>query len=270
MTTEEQHEREQVKRRTTRARVAGPVAIAAVIAALGLSFMWGQGFQQSAQRAQEQTLSLTQEIQLACAEGEVTVSGRNLCQAGRQARAQVEADVVAGPAGPVGPVGPRGIQGESGPAGADGKEGPRGPEGEDGDDSTVPGPKGEDSTIAGPPGEDGTDGEDSAVAGPAGEPGAKGDRGPAGERGATGATGATGPAGPAGKDSTVPGPAGPAGPVGATGQAGSAGVGIADIQCVGTGTASYWSITLTDGTKLTSDGPCKAVTTQEPAPTTAP
>lgn len=257
MTTEEQHERERVKRRATRARVAGPVAIVAVIAALGLSFMWGQGFQQSAQRAQEQTLSLTQEIQLACAEGEVTVSGRNLCQAGRQARAQVEADVVAGPAGPVGPVGPRGIQGESGPAGTDGKEGPRGPEGEDGDDST----------IAGPPGEDGTDGKDSAAAGPAGETGPKGDRGPAGERGATGATG---PAGPAGKDSTVPGPSGPAGAVGATGQAGSAGVGIADIQCVGTGTASYWSITLTDGTTLTSNGPCKTAIAPEPAPTTAP
>lgn len=231
-----------------------------VAASMATSFLIGRGFQQSAQRAQEQTLSLSQEVQTACREGSIEVGGRDICATARQAQQQVEADVVAGPPGP------RGIQGEPGPGGPRGQTGPAGSDGadgSDGDDSDVPGPPGEDSTVAGPPGEDGTDGQDSTVPGPAGPSGkagadgkdstAPGPRGPAGERG------------PAGADSTIPGPVGPSGPAG---PAGADGVGIRTAQCTGEGSNSHWLLTLTSGQTITANGPCKvSVTPAEPSPT---
>lgn len=247
----------QDKATSTHRHGAVALMLAGVLFTLALvaAFAIGLGFQQSAQRAQEQTLSLSQEVQNACKEGSVQIGGRDICASARQAQQQVEADVIAGPPGP------RGIQGEPGPSGPRGQQGPPGAEGEDGDDSTVPGPAGEDGTD----GTDGTDGADSEVPGPPGPAGEDGEDGATGAKGDRGATGERGPAGAPGKDSTVPGPAGPAG---ATGAAGADGRGIRDIQCVGNGSESYWSITLTDGTTLAGGGPCKpgipAAPTQPP------
>ena len=111
-------------------------------------------------------------------------------------------------------------------AGPKGDKGDPGRDGRDGKDSTVPGP-------AGPPGKDGSDGLDSLIAGP------------------PGATGAPG------KDSSVPGPAGPPGADGADGAPGADGRGISSVTCEGTGDASYWVVTYTDGTSQTSTGPCR-------------
>lgn len=135
--------------------------------------------------------------------------------------------------------GPQGEQGERGPRGLRGPQGPPGRDGEDGEDSTVPGPQGPQGepgqTVVGPQGPAGRDGE--SIEGPAGPPGPPG------------------PPGKDGADSTVPGPAGPAGP---PGPAGKDGRGIQDITC---GDDSLWHITLTDGTTLTANGPCRAVAT---------
>lgn len=109
----------------------------------------------------------------------------------------------------------------------------------------VPGPQGR----TGPPGETGPRGP----LGPDGEPGARGPEGIAGAPGLPGTDGAPGPAGPQGEP----------GMQGETGPAGPRGVGIADIVCHTTGD---WIITLTDGTALTVDGPCR-VTQSEPTPT---
>lgn len=232
--------------------IGSALLIFLVAASMATSFLIGRGFQQSAQRAQEQTLSLSQEVQNACKEGSVQIGGQDICASARQAQEQVESDVVAGPPGP------RGIQGEPGLTGA---RGPAGQDGADGADSDVPGPPGDDSTVPGPPGEDGADGEDSTVPGPTGPPG------PAGKDSTVpGPRGATGERGPAGADSTVPGPAGPsgpagpAGPPGADGSPGPAGVGIRDIQCVGGNGDSYWQITMTDTTIIRATGPCKVGT----------
>lgn len=225
-----------------------------VAASVVTSFLIGRGFQQSAQRAQEQTLSLSQEVQNACKEGSVQIGGQDICASARQAQQQVESDVIAGPPGP------RGIQGEPGPTG---QRGPAGQDGADGADSDVPGPPGDDSTVPGPPGEDGADGEDSTVPGPSGPPG------PAGKDSTVpGPRGATGERGPAGADSTVPGPAGPSGPAGPAGSPGADGVGIKTAQCNGEGTNSHWLLTLTNGQTITANGPCKvSVTPAEPSPT---
>lgn len=246
----------QDKATSTRRHGAVALVLAGVLFTLALvaAFAIGLGFQQSAQRAQEQTLSLSQEVQNACKEGSVQIGGRDICASARQAQQQVEADVIAGPPGP------RGIQGEPGPSGPRGQQGPPGAEGEPGDDGTPgpPGPEGDDGAA----GQDGQDGED----GTAGEPGEPGPSGPpgvtgnAGEPGAPGKDGARGPAGPAGKDSTVPGPAGPAGPAGAAGAAGEDGLGIQSIACVGTNGDSYWSITMTDSSIIRASGPCKVGT----------
>lgn len=127
---------------------------------------------------------------------------------------------------------------EVGPAGAQGPQGERGFTG-------APGPQGR----TGPPGETGPRGP----LGPDGEPGARGPEGIAGAPGLPGTDGAPGPAGPQGEP----------GMQGETGPAGPRGVGIADIVCHTTGD---WIITLTDGTALTVDGPCR-VTQPEPTPT---
>lgn len=110
----------------------------------------------------------------------------------------------------------------------------------------------------GPQGERGPAG----VRGPQGRtgpPGETGSPGPVGEVGAEGAPGAAGPAGEVGPQ----GPAGSEGPAGSPGAPGSDGRGIADIVCHTTGD---WIITLTDGTALTVDGPCR-VTQPSPTPT---
>ena len=113
--------------------------------------------------------------------------------------------------------------------GPKGDKGDPGRDGRDGKDSTVPGP-------AGPPGKDGNDGLDSLISGP------------------PGATGA------AGRDSTVPGPAGPPGADGTDGAPGVDGRGISSVTCEGSGEASYWVVTYTDGTSQTSTGPCRLTT----------
>lgn len=141
-------------------------------------------------------------------------------------------DVVEGAPPPSGPAGAQGIQGFQGLQGVPGPPGVQGPQGR-----------------TGPPGEVGPPGP----AGPDGEPGGQG---PAGSNGTDGEPG---PAGPAGET----GPQGPSGDVGPQGPAGPRGVGIADIICHTTGD---WIITLTDGTALTVDGPCR-VTQSEPTPT---
>jgi hypothetical protein len=143
-----------------------------------------------------------------------------------QADDVVEGSPVAGPAGPPGPQGERGFTGATGPQGR-----------------------------TGPPGETGPRGP----LGPRGETGAVGSVGATGETGPTGATGPQGEIGPAG----TPGSTGPAGPAGDRGANGSDGRGISDIVCHTTGD---WIITLTDGTALTVDGPCR-VTQPEPTPT---
>lgn len=106
--------------------------------------------------------------------------------------------------------------------------------------------------------------------GPAGEAGSRGERG---ERGDMGLPGQTGPQGRDGADSTVPGPAGkdgesssvpgPQGPPGADstvpgpqGPAGSNGRGVASVTCETDGT---WTVTYTDGSTSTTDGPCRIV-----------
>lgn len=231
-----------------RRRGAVALVMAGVFFTLALfaAFLVGTGFQQSAQRAQEQTLTLAQEIQTACKEGSIEVSGRDVCAQARQAQQQVEADVIAGPPGP------RGIQGEPGPSGPRGRQGPPGLDGVDGQDG-IPGSDGQD----GPTGEPGEPGP----SGPPGEAGAPGESGADGKDGAQGPVGPPGPAGPAGADSTVPGPPGPSGPAGAAGSPGADGVGIRSIQCTGTGTESRWEITLTNGAAAIANGPCKATTT---------
>lgn len=261
---EQQAEKVEEEVRAKKARVgfagAAIAVLLAIILVMGISMILER--QQYAQRAQDQTLGLAQEIQLACADGEIKVGGRDLCTRAKQAESQVEADVIAGPPGPRGIQGEPGPTGQRGQAGQDGTDGTDGNDGNDGADSDVPGPPGEDSTVPGPPGEDGADGEDSTVPGPSGPPG------PAGKDSTVpGPRGATGERGPAGADSTVPGPAGPSGPAGPAGSPGAAGVGIKSIQCTGAGADSRWEITLTNGNTAIANGPCKATQTTETTPT---
>lgn len=246
---------EQIAGRSRRTKIGLAIGAALLIflvaASMATSFLIGRGFQQSAQRAQEQTLSLSQEVQNACKEGSVQIGGQDICASARQAQQQVESDVIAGPPGP------RGIQGEPGATGPRGPMGSPGADGEDGADGAdgTPGAEG----AAGEPGPDGVDGE----AGAAGEDGADGSTGPRGAAGASGQDGAPGPAGPSG-------PAGPAGAIGPSGPAGSPGadgVGIRTIQCTGAGADSRWEITLTNGNTAIASGPCKATTPAESTPT---
>jgi len=137
-------------------------------------------------------------------------------------------DVVEGApvAGPVGPQGPQGERGFTGAAGPQGR--------------------------TGPPGE-------------VGPPGPLGPRGPAGADGTPGLNGADGAPGLPGSDGVdgAPGADGTDGKDGADGEPGQDGRGISDITCHTTGD---WIITLTDGTALTVDGPCR-VTQPSPTPT---
>lgn len=132
-----------------------------------------------------------------------------------------------------------------------------GPKGEKGDPGRD-GPAGKDSTVPGPKGDKG---DDSTIPGPAGFAGLTGLTGPAG---ADGKDGAPGLDGAPGKD----GVNGDAGPRGADGAPGTDGRGISSVTCEGTGDASYWVVTYSDGTSQTSSGPCRLTTV--PPPTEAP
>lgn len=136
-----------------------------------------------------------------------------------------EDPVKAGPPGPPGPEGPQGPRGVQGPRGSQGPTGPSGRDGRDGVDGQ-PGPAGP----AGPPGADGADGAD-------GKPGPPGPEGPQG-------------------------PVGPEGPQGPAGRDGDDGRGIASISC-DTDTDD-WTVTYTDDTTETIDGPCRVQTVPDP------
>lgn len=93
-------------------------------------------------------------------------------------------------------------------------------------------------------------GECRGIAGLNGDDGSRGEGGPAGSDGQTGATGSTGTDGKDGKD-------------GADGTNGSDGRGIASMSC---GDDGAWTITYTDGTTETVEGPCRVPAEPEPAP----
>lgn len=167
------------------------VFVIALVVSIGINIaIWWQA-QVRAEQHQETAVSLAQQVQDACADGGLSVGGRDLCR---------RADDVVQSAPVAGPVGDRGPQGERGFTGPRGDTGPRGPEGE-------PGPRGE----RGPEGDRGPQGEQGAQ-GDTGATGPEGDAGPMGETGPRGETGATGARGPQGET----GPAGPAGPAGPT------------------------------------------------------
>lgn len=161
------------------------------------------------------------------------------CQSGQVVKSAAGVDLCARAAtiaqqpvtieGPQGPAGPRGLPGSDGETGATGPAGPAGK--------------------AGGAGANGIDGDDGAP----------------GLAGTDGATGPMGPAGPAGKD----GSPGVQGAQGVAGSPGATGKGVAKVECVGDGGASYWLITYTDGTTDQSTGPCR-LTPSEPTPPATP
>lgn len=121
----------------------------------------------------------------------------------------------------------------------------------------------------------------SGSAGPAGAVGATGLPGKTGAAGATGDTGSPGTAGPAGQTGLIgatgeqgePGTSGAPGKDGSPGKDGASGKdgrGITGVECVGTGDASYWLITYTDGTTAQSSGPCRLTTALPPITTPTP
>lgn len=123
-----------------------------------------------------------------------------------------------------------------GATGATGSPGPQGPRG-----------------LMGLPGQTG-------ATGAKGEDGAPGAKGKDGSNGKDGASGANGKDGANGADSTVPGPTGPVGPVGpagATGAAGTNGVDGRGIQSMTCSEDGSWYITYTDGTAMSTPGPCR-------------
>jgi hypothetical protein len=244
--------------RKQRLRIALAVLVSAIlfVAAMATMFFIGRGFQLDAQRAQEKTLTLAEQVILECANGKVEVSGYDVCAEAERTKQEITQNTVVGEKGdqgPPGPPGPEGDDGKPGPPGEDGRDAPTPPAGRDGED----GRDGSDGT----PGQDGQQGADGEP-GPAGPPGTDGDDGADGERGPAGPRGPQGERGPAGKDSTIPGPAGPSGPAGPAGSPGPTGVGIRDMECRGSGASSYWYITLTNGDPLIGGGPCKAIAQQ--------
>lgn len=177
--------------------------------------------QKKAEDANTSAEALADQVAIACSEGSVEVAGRDICTKAHQVKKDAQAR---GEPGPEGPEGPRGQKGDKGERSIiPGPEGPEGPEG-------PPGPQGED----GPPGPKGEDG-------PPGSEGQKGQKGNKGERGES----VTGP----------PGPEGDEGPPGPKGEKGKAGRGIEDVTCSPDGD---WMFELTDGSKVTVEGPCRA------------
>lgn len=186
-----------------------------------------------------------------------------------------------GPAGPQGIQGPQGKQGEQGIQGERGETGPQGPAGQDGTSFRVYGlyatlallleahPTGsvgeayavgtEDSNVVYIWDVDKADWSNmGALQGPAGPQGEKGETGPQGPAGADGAQGPQGIQGIQGPKGET-GPQGPQGEKGADGAAGPQGDTGADGAGVKSMTynaaANNWTVTLTDNTTLTVDGP---------------
>lgn len=244
--TDIEHARQERTRPLARQAAAAKwLGLVATVLAVVLAFLIGWGWQQQANRANQQALSLADQVTLACSKGTIDPVSQDLCQSADETRAEVAA-------GPSGPIGPEGPPGPEGPRGATGPQGPRGMQG----DTGVDGIDGQTGT-RGEPGADGADGQPGEP-GPTGPPGADGEKGEKGDTGAQGKTGPQGPPGPSGAPGPAgpSGPAGPPGPTGPAGPAGATGVGIKTIACKGTGTSSYWEITLTDATVMQATGPC--------------
>lgn len=206
--------------------------------AVGISLVWWQGHtaRETAQQATTSATELADAVHDVCESGDVTIDGRAICTKAENVSKSVSDKDLQGPRGPQGPQGP------PGPKGHDGRVGKPGAPGEDGE-----------------PGRDGKPGEK-------GEPGEKGDRGHHGERGHSGQKGDRGKPGPTGKsgkpgqkgekgDRGKTGPTGPAGPTGPPGPAGDPGRGIKSITC---GSDNDWTVTYTDDTSETVEGPCRA------------
>lgn len=209
-------------------------ALLALVAAL-LVILIVQNFQANLERDNAQTSAATSAQQKLNLAEEVAAA----CQSGQVVKSVAGVDLCARAEsiaqqpvpieGPQGPAGPRGLPGS---AGADGTTG-------------QPGPAGRNGTS-----------------------GAAGNDGAAGLAGANGKDGAAGVPGPAGADGAM-GPAGPAGANGSPGATGATGKGVAKVECVGDGAASYWLITYTDGTTDQSTGPCR-LTQPDPITTATP
>lgn len=182
--------------------------------------------------------ALADQVQAACADGSVTIDGRDICTKANQVKKNTPEVKDRVP----GPPGPRGVVGPVGPA--SNVPGPAGRQGQDGQDSDVPGP-------VGVPGPAGDPGENSDVPGPAGAPGENGAPGKPGENGKPGQNGAPGAKGEPGKRGE-PGKTGPTGPPGR---------GISDVSCTDGGD---WIFTFTDETTVTVIGPCRAPTAPKP------
>lgn len=139
------------------------------------------------------TLSLAEQIQVACASGseKETLENYDLCKEAT--------DVIDNPT--IVTTGAKGDRGEQGPRGPQGFQGPAGPQGLKGDkgDQGELGPTG----FAGQPGSPGLQGL-LGETGPQGPQGAKGDKGDKGDIGLTGPVGPQGPQGPAGADGFSP------------------------------------------------------------------
>lgn len=116
----------------------------------------------------ETLLTLSDQIQAACAAGTIPTQYANICQEANDA----EREVIQGPQGA------QGLPGSQGPQGIPGNEGPQGPQGIQGDQGPqgIPGVQGP----QGLPGQDGQDGNDGqngndGAQGPQGIPGAPGE-----------------------------------------------------------------------------------------------
>lgn len=140
------------------------------------------------------TLSLAEQIQVACIEGteQETLSNYDLCKEANNVidDPQIVNTGAKGDRGEVGPRGPQGLQGSTGPQGLKGDKGDKGDLG----------PLG----FAGPQGSPGLQG----LLGETGPQGLQGPQGPKGDKGDKGDIGPTGPQGPEGAQ----GPSGSAGP----------------------------------------------------------
>lgn len=154
------------------------------------AFLWGAAMAKRSEVMASNTVTLAEQVQQACATGQLVIDDRNLCEKASQIAA-APTELVPGPPGPRGSDGKDGEPGPQGPPGASGKDstvaGPAGPPGPGG----PPGPQGA-TGLTGATGAQGLSGADSTVPGPAGPQGVQGPAGPAGADGAPGAPGADG------------------------------------------------------------------------------
>lgn len=213
-------------RRRIRALLAGVVGMFIVLAVMSVAIYQlttadRDAAQAEAATQQTQKQEIAQEAQaVICTAADVEVYDEALC---------ARLDAVSQEPTPAA-AGPKGDKGDPGRDGRDGKDGAPGLKGDKGDNSTIPGPAGFAGLtgLTGPAGADGQDGADGLDGAP-------------------------------GKDG-INGAEGPAGPAGANGAPGADGRGISSVICEGTGDASYWVVTYTDGTTQTSSGPCRLTT----------